>query len=244
MCYLIGMAHAYRPGWTWYHGTVCPAHPELQGRRHLSNRRCALCPPPGLKRSRKLSNRAVAQQQGNTYYRGEICAQHPELQGVRRTLTHHCVGSHPERMARDRAQRRVRYAADPLYRRKVLGHNYKSRAKLMASPSYRFTYNTRCRVATAVRRGAKTDSTLALLGTPSWAVYRKYLQAQFASGMTWENYGTVWHVDHIIPLSRFDLSCPINQRVAFCYENTRPLWATDNISRGNRIAPSDIDILL
>lgn len=104
--------------------------------------------------------------------------------------------------------------------------------------------NVRSRINQTLQGRRKSARTAALLGVPSIRWYRTWLESQFQPGMTWENYGAVWQIDHILAVSRFDLSCPVNQGVAFCYENTRPLWTKDNLARGNRIAPSDVDILL
>ena len=60
-----------------------------------------------------------------------------------------------------------------------------------------------------------------------------HLRKQFTAGMTIENYGTLWHVDHIIPLYTFGnlTTSQEAQAIAFNYKNTRPLLAQDNLRR-------------
>ena len=41
--------------------------------------------------------------------------------------------------------------------------------------------------------------------------------------MTWENYGTVWDVDHIFPTSKANLHDPIEAKAVFNWRNLRPL---------------------
>jgi hypothetical protein len=54
--------------------------------------------------------------------------------------------------------------------------------------------------------------------------------------MTWKNYGTTWHVDHVFPLAWFDLSDPATQKKAFSYKNLQPLFAEENSSKRDRYA--------
>lgn len=51
--------------------------------------------------------------------------------------------------------------------------------------------------------------------------------------MTWENFGE-WHIDHIVPLSKFNLTDYEQLKIACHFSNLQPLWAKDNLSKGNR----------
>ena len=62
---------------------------------------------------------------------------------------------------------------------------------------------------------------------------RTHLKKQFKPGMNWENYGFKgWHIDHIKPVSSFNLKCPVQQMACFHYSNLQPLWACENLSKG------------
>lgn len=64
-----------------------------------------------------------------------------------------------------------------------------------------------------------------------------HLESQFVDGMNWENYGSgengdhrdSWHVDHIVPLSKFEGKYPNH------YSNLQPLWAEDNILKSDKL---------
>lgn len=66
----------------------------------------------------------------------------------------------------------------------------------------------------------------------SMGFLKKYLESQFVDGMSWENYGMVWHIDHITPCAAFDLTKKSQQRKCFHFSNLRPLWAKENMSKG------------
>jgi hypothetical protein len=59
-----------------------------------------------------------------------------------------------------------------------------------------------------------------------------HLESKFTPEMTWENYGTYWHIDHVKPLSWFDLKTEFND--AWTLSNLQPLEATKNLSKNNR----------
>lgn len=65
---------------------------------------------------------------------------------------------------------------------------------------------------------------------------KRHLERQFHEGMSWENYGTIWHVDHIVPLASFKLETVDDAefKAAFALTNLRPLWAEDNIEKRDR----------
>jgi hypothetical protein len=63
--------------------------------------------------------------------------------------------------------------------------------------------------------------------------YKLYLEKQFTPEMTWDNYGTYWEIDHIVPLFTFDLNNPLEIKKAFNYKNTQPLTIHENRSKKN-----------
>lgn len=66
--------------------------------------------------------------------------------------------------------------------------------------------------------------------------FLKYIESLFIEGMNWENYGIKgWHVDHILPLSSFDLTKEEEVIKACNYKNLQPLWWKDNLEKGNKI---------
>ena len=64
-----------------------------------------------------------------------------------------------------------------------------------------------------------------------------HLESQFSDGMTWDNYGCgengdhvgSWHIDHIIPLSKFKGSYPNH------YTNLQPMWGIENIRKSDKL---------
>jgi len=61
----------------------------------------------------------------------------------------------------------------------------------------------------------------------------KWLSFNLQEGMTLENRGAIWHIDHVLPISTFDIGQDMNH-VCFHWVNLAPLTATENLSKGNR----------
>ena len=58
-----------------------------------------------------------------------------------------------------------------------------------------------------------------------------WLEYNFTEDMSWQNYGEVWHIDHILLCSMFDLLVEEECTLCFAWENTRPLYALLNLKR-------------
>jgi len=118
-------------------------------------------------------------------------------------------------------------------RKKYEQNRYKNNDK------YRLISNLRCRLYSALTRNknnqiGKHADTISLLGCSVEELWI-YLESKFTEGMTRENYGQ-WHVDHIIPCDSFNLFDIEQQKICFHYTNLQPLWAKDNLIKGNNHA--------
>jgi Prasinovirus endonuclease VII len=102
--------------------------------------------------------------------------------------------------------------------------------------NFRLRHYLSTRIWWAVKGNKKIENTGKLVGC-SIPELRGHLEKQFASGMSWSNYGQ-WHIDHIKPCSKFDLSYPVQQKECFHYTNLQPLWAKDNIRKGAKYEDS------
>jgi hypothetical protein len=115
-----------------------------------------------------------------------------------------------------------------------------SQAKYMSeySKKNKISHNLRRRLQKALKGNFKSGSAVRDLGC-SIEELKRHLESQFKPGMSWNNYGRDgWHIDHIIPLSKVDLSDREQLKKVCHYTNLQPLWAIDNLSKGNRISAS------
>ncbi len=95
----------------------------------------------------------------------------------------------------------------------------------------------RNRLSRAIERNSKVGSAVKDLGC-SIEFLKSYLESKFLPGMTWDNRGSgddKWNIDHIVPLSSFDLTERKQFLKACHYTNLQPLWQQDNLKKGNKI---------
>ena len=57
-----------------------------------------------------------------------------------------------------------------------------------------------------------------------------HLEERVKEGMTWENYGTVWHMDHRVPISAFPPDTD-GLALAAYYRNLQPLWIAEHTAK-------------
>jgi len=105
--------------------------------------------------------------------------------------------------------------------------------RLINNPLLKLKKVLRNRLLIAIKSNYKNGSAVKDLGC-SIRELKIYLESKFQPGMTWENHRIKgWHIDHIVPLSKFDLSNKEEFLKACHYTNLQPLWALDNILKGN-----------
>lgn len=100
-------------------------------------------------------------------------------------------------------------------------------------PLFKLNRNLRNRTYKAFKNKgySKTSKTQQMLGV-DWEVAKAHIERQFTKGMNWGNYGE-WHIDHIISLASANTK---EEMMKLChYTNLQPLWAEENLSKGDKI---------
>ena len=97
---------------------------------------------------------------------------------------------------------------------------------------YKLLCNHRNHIYKCLTKNTKTLSSIQYLQC-TISNLKDWLQSQFTNEMTWTNYGTIWTVDHILPLSAFDLTNEKERLIAFNWKNLQP--STDNFVKSNKI---------
>jgi len=130
-------------------------------------------------------------------------------------------------------KKQEQYRSDPKNKEKRKKYIRTYQQKQRLNKSYKIKDNISRRIRSAIN-GKKNHKTIELLGC-SIKQLKIHLEKQFKNGMSWDNYGLYgWHIDHIKPCSTFDLTDVEQQKICFNYTNLQPLWAEENLSKGNK----------
>jgi hypothetical protein len=116
--------------------------------------------------------------------------------------------------------------------------NERQRERLKTDPKFKLDRNMSISICHSLKKRGSSK------GGSSWLDYVDYtidqlaehLEKQFDDKMTWENYGSYWHSDHIIPRANFNYTSPYDEEFKKCWalDNFQPLEKLDNMSKGKK----------
>ena len=111
----------------------------------------------------------------------------------------------------------------------------------LINPLYKLRCNIASLIFTSIKKQgySKKSKTFEILGC-TFEEFKVHLEKQFTKGMNWENQGK-WHLDHIYPVS---LAKDEEELIRLNhYTNFQPLWAEDNLKKGNKIIEKQLTLI-
>ncbi len=149
---------------------------------------------------------------------------------IKKRANYHSAKEHHRELARKRYHRRKLNNPQGIIKTRkdfYLRHKDEPEYKLMKSIRWGLA-----RISKNLKKNKKLRS-IEYLGC-SLEEFKEYIEKLWEEGMSWENYGLYgWHIDHIIPLDWF-LKNDQNPWKANHYTNLQPMWAKENLSKGNK----------
>lgn len=105
-----------------------------------------------------------------------------------------------------------------------------------ADPSFRLKENIGRAVYTTLKHNKDNKPTFSFLPYTKEQL-KEHIQNQFDQNMSWDNYGSYWHLDHIIPQDALPYDSFEHPNFLKCWslDNLRPLEAKENIRKGNKM---------
>lgn len=116
--------------------------------------------------------------------------------------------------------------------------NERLREKGKNDPVYRAKESLKARIHDLLKN-VKAHKSNHLMGC-SKKELQDWLESQFGDEYSWDNYGKDWHIDHVVPISFFNITDPNEQLICFNWTNLRPLHATSNVSKSCKVLEDDI----
>lgn len=149
---------------------------------------------------------------------------------------YHTDEDYKKKVNKDRSKRYLeQYKKDSEFRKKVnKNRSEKLLNKYHDDPKHKVHVNISSQIRQSIKKQKNGQSWEKLVGY-SLKELIVHLESQFEDGMTWDNYGE-WHIDHKVPKSWFKYTSyeEANFKKCWSLENLKPMWASDNILKGNR----------
>lgn len=133
--------------------------------------------------------------------------------------------------------RAASYRNDPRTRDGWLKSSKKHFDRRRADPTYKFFHSQQSAIQ-KIFEGKKPGTTQQLMGCSN-EEYVQYLRSLFQEGMTMENYGKVWEIDHFIPIAAAIRDPSLKEKVAH-YSNHRPAFILDNRTKKDRMPDEEV----
>jgi hypothetical protein len=118
-------------------------------------------------------------------------------------------------------------------------HRKWKKEKRRNDPLYKLVSNVRGRIRyelNTLLKGKKTKRTCEYLGCQIDEL-KPHLEYKFTGEMSWENYGSLWHIDHIIPCAAWNLQDEFENMCCWNYRNLQPLLSHENQSKKDKYDP-------
>ena len=111
--------------------------------------------------------------------------------------------------------------------------NKRERDRYNKDPSFRNKKILRNRLSSTIRGTKKYNKIIQKLGI-SHEIFMNWLEFQFSPEMNWDNQGSYWYIDHVIPIDYF-IKNNLNEEEMHHWSNLRPQYGIDNYKKNNKI---------
>jgi hypothetical protein len=112
--------------------------------------------------------------------------------------------------------------------------------KRLTNINYRLKKSIAARLRSVL---VKEESTMNYIGC-NIQYLREWFDYNFTDEMSWDNYGSYWQIDHIIPVAKFDLTNEDEKFACWNWTNLMPVTISYNSSKKNKIDFNQIEYVI
>lgn len=141
------------------------------------------------------------------------------------------INNRPENRARSNNLQRARRIKN--YKKHRTYHKAYFKKRYTTDPFFKINHVLRVALRDSIRDGYSVSSISQCLGC-NVNELKIHLEQQFYLGMNWNNYGKIWHIDHIIPLA-LGIKLGLSVDSVWNYINLQPLPVAINLSKHHHL---------
>lgn len=117
------------------------------------------------------------------------------------------------------------------YQKNKEKRNQKEKEKVKENHGFRLYKNNKRNLNRLIH---KKNPDKEFLGT-KFKIIMEWFEFCFDDEMTWDNYASYWEVDHVIPVTNFDLDDKEQEKLCFDWKNITPLNKKENMKKKGKI---------
>ena len=151
----------------------------------------------------------------------KYCEQLKRVNEFNKSNVNKCRRCHSEYCRLWKIKNRKEYNA---YHRKYRANN----------PANKIKHALRTRLSKLIN-GVHLSRTLLMYVGCDFDFFMNWIHYQFTAEMNWNNFGEYWHIDHVLPVKRFDHESLEAIRICWNWRNLRPLEAKENLCKKDEV---------
>jgi hypothetical protein len=179
----------------------------------------------------KLRMRELARLKKENDIVEEEASEEEELPPPRKYVVSGHYSNMPEEKKQEMRERSRKYKQEN--KDKINATRRKSTRRKMKNPIERMKRTLKTLLAAKIKKSAPSTE---YLGT-SMETVKRWLEFNFEEGMSWDNYGKEWHIDHTIAIQCWDLTNEDDVKSCFNWKNLMPLSKERNLRKSYAVLP-------
>ncbi len=147
------------------------------------------------------------------------------------------VRERSKKYRQENAEREREYSKQYYQENKEKTNKYRLE-RLKTNPKFKLDHNMSRSICKSLKRKGLSKKETGWQKSVGYTLeqLKEHLEKQFTPEMTWDNHGTLWHIDHIKPKSLFEYDSIDHPEFKKCWslDNLQPLEAKENLKKNNK----------
>lgn len=205
-------------------------------KRYVCDKKCLSCKALSMNKWRSNPKNRAAERDQQAQYKSDRRSHLNSMQAIYRERNRESIRESQKEGRRKDKTRWIRYKYKDLEAFKKR-RNEREMYRIKNDPEYKVARSCRDMVRRLIKiTGQKKENRASDILGYSAKEFRDHLERNFTSEMSWESYGDVWQIDHIIPVMEMIRLGITDSAKINALSNLIPEYKDVNMAKGDRFA--------